>query len=134
MMSAVQQLAARYKQSPWRLKALTSAANRYLLQNRPQDYLPLYQSVYQDFPSAPPAAVSHWKVTFQAFLHDREDAPRLLREQLQQYSGHSTAGAALYFLGVNWSVRATLPAPAPAIESWPRRSRITITRCSPASA
>jgi len=99
MMSAVQQLAARYKQSPWRLKALTSAANRYLLQNRPQDYLPLYQSVYQDFPTAPPAAVSHWKVTFQAFLHDREDAPRLLREQLQQYSGHSTAGAALYFLG-----------------------------------
>jgi soluble lytic murein transglycosylase len=99
MMSAVQQLAARYKQSPWRLKALTSAANRYLLLNRPQDYLPLYQAVYQDFPTAPPAAVSHWKVTFQAFLHDREDASRLLREQLQQYSGHSTAGAALYFLG-----------------------------------
>jgi len=99
MMSAVQQLAARYKQSPWRLKALTSAANRYLLQNRPQDYLPLYQSIYQDFPTAPPAAVSHWKVTFHAFLHDREDAPRLLREQLQQYSAHSTAGAALYFLG-----------------------------------
>src|ERR1017187_1333239 len=38
MMSAVQQLAARYQQSPWRLKALGSAANRYLILNRPEDY------------------------------------------------------------------------------------------------
>src|ERR1035441_6242910 len=52
MMSAVGQLAARYPQSPWRLKALMSAANRYLLLNRPQDYVPLYQAVYQDFPTA----------------------------------------------------------------------------------
>jgi soluble lytic murein transglycosylase len=99
MMSAVRQLAARYKQSPWRLKALTSAANRYLLLNRPEDYVPLNQAVYQDFPTAAPAALSHWKVTFQAYLHDRADASRLLREHLRQYPGHSTAGAALYFLG-----------------------------------
>src|ERR1035437_5958257 len=79
MMSAVQQLAARYQQSPWRLKALGSAANRYLLLNRPEDYLPLYRAVYQDFPTAAPAALSHWKVTFQAYLHDRADASRLLR-------------------------------------------------------
>jgi soluble lytic murein transglycosylase len=99
MMSAVGQLAARYPQSPWRLKALTSAANRYLLLNRPQDYLPLYQAVYQDFPTAAPAAQSHWKVTFQAYLHDAADASGLLREHLRQYPGHSSAGAALYFLG-----------------------------------
>jgi soluble lytic murein transglycosylase len=99
MMATVQQLAARYRQSPWRLKALTSAANRYLLLNRPDDYVPLYQAVYQDFPASPPAALSHWKVAFQSYLHDREDASRLLQEQLQQYPGHSSAGAALYFLG-----------------------------------
>jgi soluble lytic murein transglycosylase len=99
MMSAVGQLAARYRQSPWRLKALMSAANRYLLLNRPQDYVPLYQAVYQDFPTAAPAALSHWKVTFQAYLHDAADASHLLREHLRQYPGHSTAGAALYFLG-----------------------------------
>jgi soluble lytic murein transglycosylase len=99
MMSAVGQLAARYSQSPWRLKALTSAANRYLLLNRPQDYVPLYQAVYQDFPTTAPAAPSHWKVTFEAYLHDRTDASRLLREHLRQYPGHSSAGAALYFLG-----------------------------------
>jgi soluble lytic murein transglycosylase len=99
MMSAVGQLAARYRQSPWRLKALTSAANRYLLLNRPQDYVPLHQAIYQDFPTAPPAAPSHWKVTFQAYLHDRAEAFGLLREHLRQYPGHATAGAALYFLG-----------------------------------
>jgi soluble lytic murein transglycosylase len=99
MMSAVGQLSARYPQSPWRLKALTSAANCYLLLNRPQDYVPLYQAVYQDFPTAAPAASSHWKVTFQAYLHDAADASRLLREHLRQYPGHSSAGAALYFLG-----------------------------------
>jgi soluble lytic murein transglycosylase len=99
MMSAVGQLAARYPQSPWRLKALTSAANRYLLLNRPQDYVPLYQAVYQDFPTAAAAASSHWKITFQAYLHDAADASRLLREHLRQYPGHPSAGAALYFLG-----------------------------------
>ena len=99
MMSAVQQLAARYSQSPWRLKALMSAANRYLLLNRPENYVPLNQTIYQEFPAAPQAALSHWKVTFQAYLHDREDASRLLREHLRQYPGHSSAGAALYFLG-----------------------------------
>ncbi len=99
MMSAVQQLEARYRQSPWRMKALMSAANRYLLLNRPENYVPLNQTIYQDFPAAPQAALSHWKVTFQAYLHDREDASRLLREHLRQYPGHSSAGAALYFLG-----------------------------------
>ncbi|MCX6630655.1 MAG: transglycosylase SLT domain-containing protein [Candidatus Solibacter sp.] len=99
MMSAVRQLAARYKQSPWRLKALTSAANRFLLLNQAEDYVPLYQAVYQDFPGAPPAALSHWKVTFHAYLHGQADAFRLLREHLRQYPGHSTAGSALYFLG-----------------------------------
>ncbi len=99
MMSAVRRLAEEYKQSPWRLKALISAANRYLLLNRPEDYVPLYWAVYQDFPTAAQAAVSHWKVTFQAYLRDQADASRLLREHVRQYPGHATAGAALYFWG-----------------------------------
>ncbi|MEO8596758.1 MAG: lytic transglycosylase domain-containing protein [Candidatus Solibacter sp.] len=99
MMSAVRQLTARFKASPWRLKALASAANRYLLLNRPEDYVPLHRAIYQDFASSPQAALSHWKVTFQAYLHDQPDAGRLLREHITQYPGHSTAGASLYFLG-----------------------------------
>jgi soluble lytic murein transglycosylase len=99
MISAVQQLAAGYRQSSWRLKALVSAANRYLLVNRPDDYLPLYRAVYEDFPTSAQAPLAHWKVTFHAYQHDLPAAGALLREHLQLYPGHSTGGAALYFLG-----------------------------------
>jgi peptidoglycan lytic transglycosylase len=93
-------LTARYPKSPWRLRALTSAANRYVLANRPDDYVPLFRTVYLDFPASSGAAIAHWKVTFQAYLRGQSDAPALLREHLRDYSGHSaSAGAALYFLG-----------------------------------
>ena len=97
--SVLGRLAQVYPRSPWRLKALISAANRFLLVNRPEEFVPLYRAVYQDFPSAPEAALSHWKVTFQAYLHDQPEAGGLLREHVRSYPEHSTAGAALYFLG-----------------------------------
>ena len=99
MMSAVERLGRQYPKSPWRLKTLISAANRYLLVNRPDDYLPLYRAAYQDFPTDPAAALCHWKVTFHAYIHGDADAGALLREHLRSYPAHATAGAALYFLG-----------------------------------
>lgn len=97
-MSVVNRLAQSYRQSPWRLKALVSAANGYLLQNRPDDFVPLYKTVYEDFPLDPFAPTAHWKVTFQAYLAGQKEADDLLREHLRQYPAHATAGAALYFL------------------------------------
>ncbi|HMD71245.1 MAG TPA: transglycosylase SLT domain-containing protein [Bryobacteraceae bacterium] len=99
MMSAVERLGRQYPDSPWRLKALVSAANRYLLVNRPDDYLPLYRAAYQDFPADPAAGACHWKVTFHAYMQGQADAGGLLREHLRNYPAHFTAGAALYFLG-----------------------------------
>ena len=99
MLAAIHEITDHYKLSVWRLKALTSAANRYLLVNRAEEYVPLYKAIYEDFPRSPTAPLSHWKVTFQAYLHDRPDAPALLREHLGKFSAHSSAGAALYFLG-----------------------------------
>ena len=99
MMSAVKRLGQQYPKSPWRLKALVSVANRFLLVNRPEEYLPLYQAAYQDFPADPAAGLCHWKVTFHAYLHGQADAGGLLREHLLSYPAHATAGAALYFLG-----------------------------------
>jgi len=98
MMSAVQRL-SQYPKSPWRLKALVSAANRFLLVNRPDDYLPLYKAAYEGFPAEPVAALCHWKVAFQAYLRGKGDAGALLREHLRNYPLDNTAGAALYFLG-----------------------------------
>jgi len=99
MIAAVERLGRQYPKSPWRLKALVSAANRYLLVNRPDDYLPLYQAAYQGFPADAAAGLCHWKVTFHAYLHGQADAGDLLREHLHSYPAHFTAGAALYFLG-----------------------------------
>ena len=99
MMAAVRQLDEQYPKSLWRLRALISAANRYLLVNRPDDFLPLYQAAYTDFPDQPQAGLCHWKVTFQAYLQAKSNAGDLLREHLHNYPAHATAGAALYFLG-----------------------------------
>ncbi|HMD69859.1 MAG TPA: lytic transglycosylase domain-containing protein [Bryobacteraceae bacterium] len=87
------------KSSSWRLKALVAGANYFLISNRPDEYLPLYRAVYQDFPDDPAAGLSHWKVTFDAYLHRRSEAVPLLREQLVRYPHNANVGAALYFLG-----------------------------------
>lgn len=97
-MSWLKRLGQVYKQSLWRLKALVSAANRFLVENRPDDFVPLYKTIYEDFPLDPAAPTAHWKVTFQAYLAGQDNAGSLLREHLRQYPGHATAGAALYFL------------------------------------
>ncbi len=99
MMAHVKRLGEKYRQSQWRLKALISAANRYLLANQPNGYVPLYKAVYEDFPNDPYAATSHWKVTFAAYLRGEADAAKLLREHLSEFPSHATAGAAMYFLG-----------------------------------
>ncbi|HJZ97444.1 MAG TPA: lytic transglycosylase domain-containing protein, partial [Candidatus Solibacter sp.] len=99
MKAAEQKLSQTYARSPWRLKALASAANRFLLINQPAEYVPLNRALYTDFPTAPQAALAHWKVAFQAHLTDASDAAALLREHLRNYPGHSSVGSALYFLG-----------------------------------
>ena len=99
MALSLKRLADKYPASPWRLKALISAGNRYLLVNRPEDYVPLYKAAYQGFASETVAATAHWKVTFNAWMHNKSDAAELLREQLSRYPTQANAGAALYFLG-----------------------------------
>ena len=96
--SAVEQLGQRYPKSTWRLKALASAASRFLLVNQPDAYLPLYRAAYEDFPDALAAGLYHWKVAFHAYMRGDRDAEDLLREHLTRYPGHATAAASLYFL------------------------------------
>jgi soluble lytic murein transglycosylase len=111
MKAMLDRLAQQYPHSPWRLKALLSAANRFLLINRPDEYVPLDRAIYQDFPNAPEAALAHWKVTFQAYLHDDPQAQPLLMEHAHNYPAHATGGAALYFLG-RWFERSNDPGAA----------------------
>ena len=98
-LETVKRLAKDYRQSPWRLKALISAGNHYLLQNRSDMYEALYQAVYEDFPDDPMAPYCHWKVTWNAYVRRRQDSAGLLREQIEHYPADPRTGAALYFLG-----------------------------------
>jgi soluble lytic murein transglycosylase len=99
MMAAVKRLGKLYPQSPWRLRALVSAANRYLVTNRRAELASLDQWVYEDFPESPQAAQAHWRMAFEAYLANEKDAADLMREHLEKYPSHATAAAALYFLG-----------------------------------
>ncbi len=89
----------RYPHSPWRLKALVSAGNHYLLQNQSAVYEPMYRACYESFPDDPQADYCHWKVAWIEYLHRNESAVELLREHLVKFPGSERSSGALYFLG-----------------------------------
>jgi soluble lytic murein transglycosylase len=99
MLATVKRLSKEYPQSPWRLKALVSAGNCYLLQNRPDVYEAFYKAAYEDFPDDPAAPACHWKVAFSDYLHRRGDGAAKLREQIERYPSDPRTSASLYFLG-----------------------------------
>ena len=99
MMDFVKRLARTYPTSPWRFKALVTAGNNYLLINKPDQYVPLYKAAYENFPAETQAPVCHWKVAFHSYVQRKHDARQRLRGHLELFPGHSTSGAALYFLG-----------------------------------
>ncbi|HVX65337.1 MAG TPA: transglycosylase SLT domain-containing protein [Bryobacteraceae bacterium] len=89
----------RYPHSLWRLKALYSAGNRFLLDNRSSEYVPLYRACYESFQEQPQADYCHWKVTWNAYIKRRPEAVEMLREHLEKFPGSERASSALYFLG-----------------------------------
>jgi soluble lytic murein transglycosylase len=99
MADAIRQLNQRYAASPWRLKALITAGNRYVLTNDRDKYAPLFKAASDSFPSDNSVAYCHWKVAWDAYLAGAANRLDLLREQLERYPDDSHAGTALYFLG-----------------------------------
>jgi soluble lytic murein transglycosylase len=97
--AAIATLERDHPRSPWRLKALVRAGNRYLVRNLPARYAPYYRACYASFPSEAQAAHCHWKVAWSAYLARRADARAMLREHLQNFPASDHAPAALYFLG-----------------------------------
>jgi soluble lytic murein transglycosylase len=99
LLDTLKRFEKKYAKSPWRLKALFSAANHFLVINRPQVFEALYKSVYEDFPSHSLASYCHWKVAWGAYLRRRDDARERMREHLEKYPTDVRASGALYFLG-----------------------------------
>jgi len=99
MLEAVRKLAKHHADSVWRYKALVAVANRFLVTNQYEKYIPFYKAVYETFPDQSQSATCHWRVAWAAYIHRQHQAAELLREHLQRYPGHPSASAALYFLG-----------------------------------
>jgi soluble lytic murein transglycosylase len=95
---ALAALERNHAQSPWRLKALVKAGNRYLVRNETTRYAPYYRACYASFPDSEQAAYCHWKVAWSEYLGRRADAAGMLREHLAKFPTSDHAPAALYFL------------------------------------
>src|SRR5581483_4574454 len=87
MMDALKELGRHHERSVWRLKALVSAGNRYLLTNQTGKYEPLFRAAWETFPSDSATAYCHWKITWDSYLAGKKDARDLLREQVEHYPG-----------------------------------------------
>jgi soluble lytic murein transglycosylase len=98
MMDAIRQLGEQYPQSPWRLKALVSAGNRYLLTQDRAQYVPLYEAAAASFPGDSTAALCHWRVVWAAWLDHSPRRVRLLQEQVEKFPGDTHTSDALFFL------------------------------------
>lgn len=99
LQDALSRLAKLYPVSPWRRKALMTAADRLLLENRPDEYTPLYTACFESFPADPESWYCHWKVAWSAYLRRRPNAVILLRDHIAKYPSSEKAGAAMYYLG-----------------------------------
>jgi soluble lytic murein transglycosylase len=91
--------ASLYPKSHWTVTALIAAGNRYLTENNPAKYEPLFQACYENAPSDPDSEWCHWKVTWLHYLRRQPDAANLLRDHLKFYPASENSPAALYFLG-----------------------------------
>ncbi|MGH9648611.1 MAG: tetratricopeptide repeat protein, partial [Bryobacteraceae bacterium] len=92
-------LSALHPNSTWRLQAVLAAANRYLTENKADQYEPLYRACYESFPQDKQAAGCHWKVAWVHYLRRESDAEDMLRAHLRLFPASENASAALYFLG-----------------------------------
>ena len=92
-------LSSLHPHSTWRLQAVLAAANRYLTENKIDQYEPLYRACVESFPQNKEAAGCHWKVAWVHYLRRESDSADLLRAHLRLFPASENASAALYFLG-----------------------------------
>ena len=95
----IKQLEQQHAASLWRLDALILVADEGRTDNDAGTYVPLYQACAETFPKDPRAAWCHWRVAFESYRKNGDDANDLLRSHIQQYPESLDVNNALYFLG-----------------------------------
>jgi soluble lytic murein transglycosylase len=89
----------RHATSEWRLRALVSMANQYLLENQADRFVPLYRACYESFPKERRAVYCHWKVAWNTYVTRAAGASEMLAQHLALFPGSEHASASLYYLG-----------------------------------
>ncbi|MFL6452050.1 MAG: transglycosylase SLT domain-containing protein [Bryobacteraceae bacterium] len=93
------QLEQLHPTSKWRLDTLIYVADQARTDNDPATFVPLYQACATSFATDPRAAHCHWRLAFQSYHTDGDDAYDLLRSHIRQYANSEDINDALYFLG-----------------------------------
>ena len=94
----VDQLRQSASTSPWLEAALLSAANLHLVHHEYDQALDFYRELQQRFPNGSKASYAHWKTAWLTLRQGRkEEAKKLLEEQISLYPGGNEANAALYW-------------------------------------
>jgi soluble lytic murein transglycosylase len=84
--------------SPWLEASLLSAANLHLVHHEYDQSLDAFRELQQRFPNGSKASYAHWKSAWLTLRQGRKDeAKRLLEEQISLYPGGNEANAALYW-------------------------------------
>ncbi len=99
MLDAIHQLGEDYPVSPWRLKALIAAGNRYLLTQDRVKYVPLYQAAAESFPGDSSAALCQWRVVWAAWLDHSPNRVEFLKQQIEKFPSDTHVSDAMFFLG-----------------------------------
>ena len=98
LMATLDQLTASRPVSPWRLKAILSGSNRYLILNDPRQET-VFTACAEAFPDSPDAPMCHWRAVWWSYRHRSAATAEVLRQHLMLYPSSEKAGAALFYLG-----------------------------------
>ncbi|MBV8812599.1 MAG: transglycosylase SLT domain-containing protein, partial [Acidobacteriaceae bacterium] len=97
--SFLDSLEKQHPNSTWRLQTLIDVADQARLDHDAATYLPLYRACEVTFPNDSRAGWCHWRIAYESYRQDQQDAYDLLREQIQRYPNSIDTNDALYFLG-----------------------------------
>ncbi|MGE5322747.1 MAG: tetratricopeptide repeat protein, partial [Actinomycetota bacterium] len=96
----VSQLRTLAPDSVWFQRALLSSGNMYLLKNDFETGAKYYAEIYQRQQKGPFSPYAHWKTAWLTFrMGKKDEAKRLLEEQLALYPSSGEAPAAIYWRG-----------------------------------
>jgi len=99
MFATVDQLAARYPQSPWTEEALFATGNYFWVNLDRARAASYYGRAAEQFPNGRNARNAHWRTAWIVYLDRKPEAAGLLEDHIRRYPGSPYTQDALYWLG-----------------------------------